>query len=149
MVVGKPEGPVLDLVPPRPQAEHEPAGAHFGDRRGHLREQARRVEACARDERAEPDALRHRGEAGEQRPDLPRPAFGPAVVPVQQVVAEPDRVEAGLLGGARHRGVLRPPDLALHLGQLHPDPERSSQRRLLEMCSRYCPEPGVASLTST
>ena len=48
-----------------------------------------------------------------------------ARVAVEQVVAEPDRVEAGLLGGARHRGVLRPAHLALHLRQLHADPHRA------------------------
>ena len=47
-----------------------------------------------------------------------------AVVPVEQVVAEPDRVEARRLGGERHGGVLGPAHVALDLGQLHADAER-------------------------
>src|SRR5690349_3200870 len=44
-----------------------------------------------------------------------------AIVPVEQVVAEPDRVESELLRGLRHRPVLGPAHDALDLGQLDSD----------------------------
>ena len=52
MVEGEPEGAVLDLVPARAQAEHEPPAADLVDGRGELREDGRLVEAGRRDERA-------------------------------------------------------------------------------------------------
>jgi hypothetical protein len=67
------------------------------------------------DEWPDPHAVGHTGEAGEQRPGVPRPALAPAVAPVEQVVADPQRVEADLLGRARHRDVLGPADVALDL----------------------------------
>ena len=81
------------------------------------------VERGRRHERAERHALGGLGEAGQRGPGLPRPAGLAALVPVQQVVAEPDGVEAGLLGGAGDGAELRPADLALHLGELDADPE--------------------------
>ena len=104
------------------------------------------MERGAGDERAELDTLGDRRQRGEHRPDLPRPALLAAVAAVEQVVAEPDRVEAHLLGGAGHRGVLRPAGLVLDLGELDADPH---QARLFVMRSRYGPEPCVASFTST
>jgi hypothetical protein len=41
------------------------------------------------------------------------------------MVADPDRVEPDVLGGPSHRDVLRPPHVALDLGELDPDAERS------------------------
>ena len=45
-------------------------------------------------------------------------------VAVEQVVADPDRVEAARLRRPRHREVLRPADLALDLGELDADPHQ-------------------------
>ena len=54
--------------------------------------------------------------------DLPR-APGRAVREVvEQVVAEPERVEPRGLGGPGHGDQLRPGHVPLHLGQLHADP---------------------------
>src|SRR5581483_9753046 len=88
------EGAELVLVPAGPDAEHEPAAADLVDRRGLLRKNRGRVEGEAGDERAERHPLGRRGERGQQRPDLPRPALG---IAVEQVVSDPDRVEADLL----------------------------------------------------
>ena len=145
VVVGQAERAVLGLVPAGAEPEDEPAAAHLLDRRRHLRDQPGRMERGAGDERAELDTLGDRRQRGEHRPDLPRPALLTAVAAVEQVVAEPDRVEALLLGRAGHRGVLRPAGLVLDLGELDADP----QARLFAMCSRYDPEPCVASFTST
>ena len=62
-----------------------------------------------------------RGERGHAPSSIPRPALRPPVVAVEQVIADPDRVEPDLLGGARHREVLGPAHDALDLGQLHSD----------------------------
>ena len=121
MVVRDPEGAELLLVPAGAEAEHEAPAADLVDRRGHLRDQARRVEAGAGDERTEPHPLGRGGEGGQQRPRLPGPALGPAVAAVEQVVAEPDRVEAAGFGRAGHGEVLGPAHLALHLGKLDSD----------------------------
>ena len=54
-------------------------------------------------------------------------------VAVEQVVADPERVEPDLLRGPRHRRDLVPARLVLHLGQLNPDPhapERLERRRV-------------------
>jgi len=79
------------------------------------------MEPGAGDERPQPDARGRRGERAEQRPRLPRRALRLAVVPVEQVVADPDRVEPALLRGAGHGPVLGPADLALHLRELDAD----------------------------
>ena len=105
-VVRQAERAVLRLVPACAEPEHEPPAADLRDRRRHLRDQPGRVEARAGDERPESYALGDRRQRGQQRPDLPRPALLTAVAAVEQVVAEPDRVEAALLGGPRHRRVL-------------------------------------------
>ena len=58
--------------------------------------------------------------------DLPRAPGDAAGQVVEQVVAEPDRVEADVLRGAGHGDQLRPLHAALHLGQLHPAPPPGS-----------------------
>ena len=72
LVVGKAEGRVVGLVPARAQAQDQPAAADLVDRRGHLGQHRRRVEAGRSDERAELDLLGRLGQAGERGPDLPR-----------------------------------------------------------------------------
>jgi hypothetical protein len=119
----------LGLVPAGADPEHEPAAAHLVDRRRHPGEHPRRVERGARHQRAEPDAFGRGREGREHRPRVPRTPFGTSVAAVQQVVAEPDRVEADLLGRAGHRHQLRPTDVTLDLGELHADGQRSGHRR--------------------
>src|SRR5581483_2522345 len=146
MVVGEPERPVLGLVPPRAEAEDEPAAADLGDRRRHLRQQPGWVEARAGDERSERHPLGDSRQRREQRPDLPGAALVASVAAVEQVVAEPDRVEAARLRDPRHRGVLGPAGLVLDLRKLDADADHAG---LFEMCNRYPPDPCVVSLTST
>ena len=116
LVVRDAERVELALVPARAEAEHEPPAADLVDRRGHLGDQPRRVKADAGHQRADRHARRDRRQRGHQRPHLPR-----ALVLVEQVVAEPDRVEARLLGGDRHRPVLGPADLSFDLRKLNSD----------------------------
>ncbi len=106
---------------PAPRADDETPAAQLVHGRRRLGQDRRVVEVQARDEGAKGDPLGDRREAGEQGPRFPRPSLRPAVVPIEVVVADPDRVEADLLGSARHRRVLGPPDLALHLRELDAD----------------------------
>jgi hypothetical protein len=87
------------------------------------------MEGAARHQRAEPKAFGRRRERREGRPSVPRAALGATVVSVEQVVAEPDRVEADLLGRSRHPRELRPADVALDLRELHADGHRPGHRR--------------------
>src|SRR5205823_2047297 len=108
----------LGNVPARAETEHEASTGELVDGGRHPRQQAGRMERGAGDERAELDALGDPGEPGERRPTVPRAAVRAAV---EQVVADPDRVEAGLLGGPRHRRELVPPDVPLDLRELYAD----------------------------
>ena len=56
------------------------------------------------------------------------PSSGPIREAVQEVLADPDRVEAQVLDGAGHVEQLRPADLALDLGELDADLERPMGR---------------------
>ena len=123
------EDRVLDLHRARAEPEHEPPARDLVDRGRHLRDQAGRMEARARDERTEPNTLRDGGQCRQQRPGLPGAALLAAVTAVQEVVAEPDRVEPGLLCRLRHRQVLGPAHVALDLGQLDSDSQRDLTRR--------------------
>src|SRR6185369_633089 len=71
------------------------------------------------------------GQRGQRRPDLPRPPGDAARQVVEQVVAQPDRVEADRLGGAGHREQLGPLDPALDLGQLDTDETPTRHPRTL------------------
>src|SRR5207248_1438686 len=93
--------------------------------RGHPREDPRRMKCGARDERPEAHARRGRRERREHRPDVPWPTLAAIPVAIEQMVAEPDRVEADLLRGTRHRDVLLPPHNAFDLRQLDSDAERT------------------------
>src|SRR5215210_2246275 len=114
MIERDPERAELLLVPAGAEPEHEAVA-------GHLRDQPRRVEGGAGNQRPELDPLRGRGERAEQRPRLPRPALGRPVAAIEEMVADPDRVEARLLGSRRHGDELGPRHEALDLRKLDPD----------------------------
>ena len=82
------------------------------------------MEARASDERAEPNAFRDGSEPGEHRPCFPGAALLPPVAAVKEMVTEPDRFEADLLGRPRHGHVFRPAHVALDLRQLDADVQR-------------------------
>ena len=67
------------------------------------------------------DPLGGGGQRPQQRPRLPGPALGPALIAVEEMVADPDRVEAALLGRPGHRPVLGPAHVAFGLGELDSD----------------------------
>src|SRR6266542_3805381 len=96
----------LELVPVRPVLLL-PAGAdpeldatvrHLVDAGDDLRQQRRIAVLRRRDEHAEPDPLRVTRECGEQGPRLETVAVGYALLPAEEVVAHPERLEAGPLG---------------------------------------------------
>src|SRR5919106_4194497 len=118
----------LRLVPARAEGQDQPAGADLVDGGGHLRQHGGGVERRARNERSEAHTLGDRGQPRQHRPRLPWAPLGPPVVAVEEVVAEPDRVEPDLLGGSGHGHVFGPGRLALDLGQLDPDAERTRHR---------------------
>jgi hypothetical protein len=127
MVVRKAERVVVGFVPAGPQAEDEPPVADLVDGRGHLGQHCRRVEARRGDERSDLYFLGRLSEAGERRPDFPRPDIS-GLAPIQQVVASPDGVESDPFRGLRHVAQLRPAHAALHLWQLDTDFEWSRHR---------------------
>src|SRR5439155_202744 len=83
-------------------------------------------------------AARTRGplEPREECPRLPGAPLWAAVAPVEVVVADPDRVEAHLLGCQRHGRVLRPANLPFHLGKL--DAESGSRWHGRSLGGRRC-----------
>ena len=117
---GSPNAPELLLVPPGAEPCHDAAAGELVDCRKLSREDARLVERRAGDERAELDVLRDAGEPRERREAIPRPALRPPVAAVEQVVADPERVEPALLAGPRDRGQLTVAHDPLHLRQLEP-----------------------------
>ena len=118
---GRPNARNSSSFHPAPTAIRSRPRTQFVDRGRRAREQARFAKGGAGDQRPELDALGDRRQPREQRPAVPRRALGPDVAAVEQVVADPDRVEAGLLRRAGELGVFRPAHLALHFGQLDAD----------------------------
>ncbi len=125
MVVREAERSVVRRVPSRAEGEDQPPAGDGVDGRRLLGEHRRGVEARARHEWTELDRGGRRGERGERRPHLPRPARPDGEV-VQQVIAEPERVEPDLLGRLRHGDQLGERHLPFDLRQLHPDLHRWS-----------------------
>jgi hypothetical protein len=125
MVVGKSEGVVVGLIPSGAEPEDQPAVADLVDRRGLLRQHRRSVEARGGHEWTDLHALGDGGEGGEHRPRLPRAARGFAVVAVQQVVPDPDRIETDALRELGHLALFRPSNGALDFGKLDADLQRS------------------------
>ena len=119
-------GAELGLVPAGAEAEDEAAAAQLVDRGGLLGEQGRVVEVRAGDERPELDPRRRGGDRGQQRPRLPRPAGGPVLPAIEEVLADPHGVEPEVLDRAGHVEELGPADLALDLGELDADLERAA-----------------------
>src|SRR5205085_2679071 len=114
-----------------------------------LREHRGVVERGRRDEGAQLDPLRRGGEARQQRPRLPRAARLVATgtdAPVQQVIADPHRVEPGVLGELRHRPNGRPARLVLDLRQLDSDAEPRSSAVRSHRAYRTRDPPGARRL---
>jgi hypothetical protein len=125
MVVREAERPILRLVPAGAQAEDQPPAGDLVDGVRLGSEHGRVVEARRGHQRTQLDPRRDRRQRGERAPRLPwRDRLRPPV-PIQQVVADPDRVETDRLRGPCHLGQLRPPDDPLHLGELDADLQRT------------------------
>ena len=97
---------VLALVPTGAHADLDAAARDVVDGDGHPREHARVAEGRRRDERAEADALRERGEPRERRPGVVRVGVGPDDRRV--VVGAEEPLEAVLLGQAARAAPSRP-----------------------------------------
>src|SRR5919204_3938963 len=131
-----------------------PAGAHGADEatvtdlvdgRSHPREDPGRMERRTRDERAQLHAAGRRRERSEHRPHVPGSALAAIVVSIEEMVAEPDGVEARLLRRTRHGDVLRPPHDPLDLGQLDPDAERTRHHS----CDNFTPRIVSTTISAT
>ena len=124
MVEREAERAVLGLVPAGSETEDQPSSADLVDGRRLLRQHRRGMEARRCDERTELDPRRGRRQGSQHRPALPGPArLRFAWQPIQEVIADPDRVEPERLGAPGKRDVLGPADLALDLGELDSDLE--------------------------
>jgi hypothetical protein len=90
---------------PGADAEHDASAAHLVDGLGHLRDQGRIPVRRAGDERPQPDPGRDPRQAGEQGPALPKPDRRLLAKRHEQVIGQPERIEAKPLGpqGKRHQ----------------------------------------------
>ncbi len=152
MVERQAEGAELLLVPARTEGRHEPAAAQLVDRRDLPRQDPGRVERRAGDERAERDPLGDAGQPGERRPAVPRATLRTPVPAVEQVVADPDGIEAALLRSVGHRRELVAAHDPLHLGELDPDvhcQNASNAGGSAGMAVIRCQMPRSWSMTST
>ena len=113
-------GLVLALVPAGADPELDAAVRDVIHGGGVLGQHRRMAERRGRDEHAEPEARRDRGQAGQRGPGLERAAL---LVPVDRevVVRAEERAHAVLLAGLRERDPLRPRHVLLALDhQLEP-----------------------------
>ena len=92
------------------------------DRHGLLGQDGRATQSERRDQRTDPHPAGRVGEAGEDRPGLPRPN-GPVGRVVEQVVLGPQRIEAGRLRHLRELADLRPAEGPLGRVELQADPK--------------------------
>ena len=121
VVVCEAECVVLATVPPGTEPEDQTTARDRVDGRRLLGQHRRCVEAGRCHERSDLDRRGRGRDRRQRRPDLPRAAIADLEF-VEQVVAEPERVEPDRLGGLRHCDQLRERNLPLHLGELDTDP---------------------------
>ena len=136
---GKPNARNSVSFQPGAEAEDEPAAADLVDRVGALGEHRRVVERGAGDERPELDPARRGRQRGQQGPGLPRSAWRAVGPAVEEVLADPERVEAEVLDRAGHVEELRPADLALDLGQLDADLDGAAHGRMVAVVVAHPP----------
>ena len=120
----KAKRPILGLVPSRAEAKDEPPTTDLVHGRGQLREHGGIVETGAGHQRPDRDAARNRGNPGQLRPGFPRAARTVRIIPVQQMIANPDGIEAQLLAESNHCRNFRPANISLHFGKLEADLQR-------------------------
>ena len=87
------------------------------------------MKAGAGHERTKRNPARDRRDPSELGPRFPGPAGAIGLVTVQEMVANPDGVEADLLTEPNHGRDFRPANLAFHLGQLEADLQRTRGAR--------------------
>ena len=138
------EGRVLRLVPTGAEPKDQTTAADLVDGISHLGKVGRVAEAGAEDERPDFGAVCHCGEGGNQRPAFPRATLH-IVVPLDEVIGYPDRVETDRFGRLGHCAQVGPAGgcsvhLALGLGQEQADlewtPGMLRHSVLLRVCDR-------------
>src|SRR6185503_2615316 len=92
---------VLVFLPAGPDSELETATGNVVDARRHLRLERGVPVLDGRDQHAEPDLRRVTRERGEQRPRLEAVAVRRPARPAEEVVADPERIEARFLRALR------------------------------------------------
>src|SRR3954471_14683888 len=96
----EPEASRLLLVPRRPDAEPRPAAGQHVERRRRLGPQPGLAVMDAADHQPEPGATGVRGEEAKRCPALEHRIRGrPDAADLEEVVHDPDRIEAGVVGG--------------------------------------------------
>ena len=131
MVEREAVGRVFRLVPAGAEAQDQPTAADLVEGGGLLGEHGGVVEAGRGDQRPDLHPFGDRGDRREGGPRLPWPPRRLVVTAIQEMVADPDRVEPDLLGGARHLAQLRPARHPLDLGQLDADLHQATRLRFL------------------
>ena len=126
--VGKAEGLVLGVVPAGSDTERQAAVRDQVERRGHVRDEAGVAKRRAEDERRDLDTLGDGGEGAHQRPRLVHALRLPLGRLVEEVIREPDGVEAlrlGRLGKLAQRRPAGDPPVAFVHRQHDPDLHRA------------------------
>src|SRR5512146_2243880 len=124
---------ILRLMPARAESQDEAPVADLVQAVGHLRQQRGIAERRGGDERAERDAVCDGGERAQEREDFPGAKLLRVWSPEDQVVRQPERVEAELLGALRdglHILVTRRPPVERAFDQRGHHPQLHSARCL-------------------
>ena len=132
------EGGVLGLVPAAAQSQDQSPARQVVEGLAHLRHEPGIPERRAHHECAQLDPLDHAGQRGEGRPGLVQALVGLVGEAEQQVVEDPDRIEADTLGAVREvdrLGERRGPtilEVAVGQGNRDADAHRRSLSRRVE-----------------
>src|SRR5215217_3433552 len=112
VVVGESEGRVLGFMPAGTETEDQPAAADLVDGVGHLGNQSRIAEAGAGYERTDLESPGRGGKCGQQRPGIPGALLVRLREAKEEVVRQPEGIEADFFRAPRHRRDVSPTQAA-------------------------------------